>query len=155
MSGATNSQLSDAAQHTTMRIGQVADRVGVNTKTIRYYESIELLPEPMRNAAGYRMYTAADAERLSFIRTAQRLGLTLDEIREVLVVREQEQTPCGYVLGLLQRHASELDQRITEMQQLRDELTDLVIGAGDYAGAESAVYCGVIQHRAGAINRSG
>ncbi len=69
-----------------MQIGELADRVGVNTKTIRYYESIKLLPEPARTPAGYRIYGPDDETRLTFIKTAQHLGLSLDEIREVLAL---------------------------------------------------------------------
>ena len=67
-----------------MRIGELADRLGVTTKSIRFYESIGLLPDPARTASGYRDYAEADAERLTFIKTAQRLGLSLDEIREIM-----------------------------------------------------------------------
>lgn len=80
-----------------MRIGELAARLGLNTRTIRYYESIALLPEPERTASGYRTYDEADVERLAFIKSAQRLGLALDEIREVLALRERGVTPCGYV----------------------------------------------------------
>lgn len=58
----------------TMRIGQLAGRFDLNPKTIRFYESIGLLPEPVRTSGGYRLYGDSDAERLQFIRTAQRLG---------------------------------------------------------------------------------
>lgn len=130
-----------------MRIGQLADRFDLNPKTIRYYESIDLLPEPARTPSGYREYGEADAERLSFIRTAQRLGLSLDDIREILGFHERDERPCGHVLGLLRRHAAELDQRIAEMQRLRDELTGLVARAGDVE-LDAGTYCGVIEHRA-------
>lgn len=130
----------------TMRIGQLADRLGLNTKTIRYYESIDLLPEPERTAGGYRLYTETDVERLAFIRTAQRLGLTLDDIREILAFHEQGQAPCGYVIDLLQRHARELDQRIAEMEGLRHELDQLVARAEDLPDS-AGTYCRVIEHR--------
>lgn len=130
-----------------MQIGQLADRFGLNTKTIRYYESIGLLPEPERSGGGYRLYAETDAERLAFIRTAQRLGLTLEDIREILAFREQGRAPCGYVTDLLQRHARELDQRIAEMQGLRDELDQLVARAENLPDG-AATYCRVIEHHA-------
>lgn len=68
-----------------MQIGELAGELGLNTRTIRYYEGIGLLPEPERTGGNYRAYGREDLERLRFIRAAQRLGLTLDEIREVLV----------------------------------------------------------------------
>src|SRR3546814_457103 len=80
-----------------MRIGELAARLAINTKTIRYYEGIGLLPPPDRTASGYRAYDEDDVERLTFIKTAQRLGITLDEIREILAFRERGERPCEYV----------------------------------------------------------
>lgn len=110
-----------------MRIGELADRLGVNPKTIRYYEGIELLPDPERTPAGYRVYDEADFERITFIKTAQRLGVTLDEIREILALRESGEQPCGYVRDVLRREVAEIGQRIAELTVLRDELTALEI----------------------------
>ncbi len=81
-----------------MRIGELATQVGVNPKTVRYYESIGVLPEPERTI-GYRDYDETYAGRLTFIRTAQRLGITLDEVKEILAFRERGQVPCTYVRG--------------------------------------------------------
>src|SRR5690606_16567547 len=72
-----------------MRIGELAERLGVNPKTIRYYESIGLLSPPERTPAGYRIYGEDALERLTFIKTAQRLGITLDETREILALRDR------------------------------------------------------------------
>lgn len=128
-----------------MQIGQLAERLGLNTKTIRYYESIDLLPEPARTENGYRIYNETDVERLAFIRTAQRLGLTLDDIREILAFREHGEAPCGHVIQLLQEHAETLDRRIEEMKGLRNELMDLVARAEDLPEG-AARYCRVIEH---------
>jgi DNA-binding transcriptional MerR regulator len=128
-----------------MRIGELADRLGVTTKSIRFYESIGLMPDPERTPSGYRDYAEADAERLTFIKTAQRLGLSLDEIGEIIAFRDRGQQPCGYVAGVLRRQVGDLDRRIREMRALRDELKALETKAalgGDAAGA----YCGVIEH---------
>lgn len=67
-----------------MRIGEVADRLAVNPKTIRYYESVGLIPEPRRTESGYRDYDEEDFDRIRFIKTARRLDLALNEIREIL-----------------------------------------------------------------------
>ena len=69
-----------------MRISEVADRVGVPTSTVRYYERVGLIPEPARTRAGYRAYDAAAEARLLFITRGKRLGLTLDEVRDLMVV---------------------------------------------------------------------
>ena len=128
-----------------MRIGELADRLGVNTKTIRYYESIGLVPEPERTASGYRVYHDDDVERLEFIKSAQRLGLALDEVREILALRERGEAPCNYVRGLISQEVVEIDQRLEELRDLRQELVALERRAQDSPGAEGAI-CGLIEH---------
>ena len=80
-----------------MRIGEVGTAVGVDPPTIRYYESVGVLPEPERTASGYRAYSAADVERLRFVTLARSLGLGLDDIRDILGLRDRGEAPCGYV----------------------------------------------------------
>jgi DNA-binding transcriptional MerR regulator len=105
-----------------VRIGELAEHMALNPRTIRYYESIRLLPEPDRTASGYRAYDEADVERLAFIRSAQRLGLALDEIREVLALRERGEVPCGYVRELISKEIVDVDRRLEELRGLRQEL---------------------------------
>jgi DNA-binding transcriptional MerR regulator len=108
-----------------MRIGELARRVHVNPKTVRYYESIGVLPAPDRTGSGYRVYTAADEELLAFIKAAQRLGMRLDEIREIIALRERGQAPCDYVRQILRREVAEIEHRIGELERLRQELAEL------------------------------
>lgn len=128
-----------------MRIGELAERLGVTTKTIRFYESIALLPDPARTPSGYRSYDEPDAERLTFIRTAQRLGLSLDEIKEIIAFRDRGERPCGYVAEVLDRQVSDLDRRIEEMRGLRDELKQLQARARLDRESDGG-YCAVIEH---------
>jgi DNA-binding transcriptional MerR regulator len=107
--------------------------VGVNPKTIRYYEQIGLLPEPQRLPSGYRSYAEDDVARLLFIRTAQRLGIALDEIKEILALRDRGRRPCAYVREVLRREVAELDQRMGELHRLREELVRLDALAADMA----------------------
>src|SRR5919199_6887315 len=102
------------------------------------------MPDPARTPSGYRDYAQTDAERLTFIKTAQRLGLSLDEIREIIAFRDRGEQPCAYVAEVLHRQVADLDGRIREMRRLRDELRDLEAKAtlGDHGGG----YCGVIEH---------
>jgi DNA-binding transcriptional MerR regulator len=130
-----------------VRIGEVADAVGINPKTIRYYEDIGLLPVPERTSAGYRDYTTVDVDRLVFIKTAQRLGFSLAEVAEILAFRERGQRPCAYVLDVLSRQVGDLDRRITELQDLRAELVALNAQA-DSLPNEETCYCTVIEHAA-------
>lgn len=130
-----------------MRIGQLAERLGINTKTIRYYESIGLLPNPARRPSGYRMYGEDDAGRLSFVRTAQRFGLRLDQIREILAFRDRGERPCGYVLGAVRREVAALDQRIGELQGTRGELAGLLARAESQTSTDDARFCDLLEHR--------
>jgi MerR family transcriptional regulator, copper efflux regulator len=108
-----------------MRIGELAERAGISTKAIRYYEQVGILSPPDRTASGYRSYDEAALGRLGFVRAAQAVGLTLGEIRQVVAFRDQGQAPCAHVTELLHRHAADLDARIRELQQLRGELQQL------------------------------
>ena len=108
-----------------MRIGELAEQAGISTKAIRYYEQIGILTPPARTASGYRSYDEAALGRLSFVRAAQAVGLTLGEIRQVIAFRDDGQAPCAHVTELLRRHAADLDLRIRELQELRGELRQL------------------------------
>jgi MerR family copper efflux transcriptional regulator len=108
-----------------MRIGELAEQVGISTKAIRYYEQIGILTPPARTSSGYRTYDETALGRLGFVRAAQALGLTLGEIRRIIAFRDDGAAPCAHVTALLQRRAAELDARIRELQQLRGELRQL------------------------------
>lgn len=108
-----------------MRIGQLAARTGLTTKTIRFYESTGVLPEPERRPSGYRHYDEAAVDRLGFIRAAQAAGLSLAEIRNVITVRDSGGAPCQHVLALLNTHAADLDRRIAELTHLREQVDRL------------------------------
>jgi MerR family transcriptional regulator, copper efflux regulator len=108
-----------------MRIGELAEQAGISTKAIRYYEQVGILTPPARTPSGYRSYDDTALGRLSFVRAAQAVGLTLGEIRQVIAFRDNGQAPCAHVTDLLQRHAADLQVRIRELQQLRGELRQL------------------------------
>ncbi len=108
-----------------MRIGEVAAEVGVDTSTIRYYESVGVLPEPERTASGYRSYAPDDVDRLRFVTLARSLGVGLDDIRQIMGLRDQGEAPCGYVRGVLDRQVGAVEERITQLQDLSGELRKL------------------------------
>lgn len=128
-----------------MRIGQVAERSGVTPTTIRYYEDIGLVPEPERTASGYRDFTETAIARLSFIRAAQSIGLSLEQIREVLALRERGETPCPHVVILLEQRAAELAERITSLERMRAELVQLAEHARRLPPREDADFCHIIE----------
>lgn len=131
-----------------MRIGELAERAGVNPKTIRFYEDQGLLPPPARRPSGYRDYDTEDERRLKFVRTAQRLGFALSEIAEILALKERDQRPCGYVLGVLDRQVADIDRRLGELVALRAELIELKARA-EQLPEDDACYCAVIEHAQG------
>ncbi len=108
-----------------MRIRELADSVGISAKTIRYYEQIGVLPPPRRAANGYRIYDARDVARLRLVVGARRLDLSLDEIREVIAMRERGEAPCSTLLVRLQEKADEIAARVRELQELEKTLREL------------------------------
>jgi DNA-binding transcriptional MerR regulator len=106
-------------------ISVLAGRVGVSTDTVRYYERLGLLPPPERTPSGYRVYDRAAAERLRFIRGAQRMGLRLADIGELLDVRDRGQCPCGHTATLIQRRLAEVNAELRELTDVRRQLLDL------------------------------
>ena len=117
-----------------LTVGQLAARAGVRADTIRYYERAGLLPEPSRTDGDHRRYGPADLDRMLFIRGAQRLGLRLAEIRELLVVRETGVCPCGPAEVLLREHVTEIDREIARLAALRAELTGMIAGLSGPSG---------------------
>lgn len=108
-----------------VKIGQLGKRLELNPRTIRFYEEAGILPAPARTRGGFRLYSPSDEERLRFVKAAQRLGLTLGEIKEVLAFRDRGQRPCGYVGALIEQHLAEIDDRMRELRALKRELGEL------------------------------
>jgi len=99
---------------------------GLSTQTIRYYESIDLLPEPGRTPAGYRDYSVNAAQRLRFIRDAQASGLTLAEVQALLSMKDAGVATCAHTQSFLDRHIADIDLQIERLQASRVEMVDLL-----------------------------
>ncbi len=108
-----------------MEIRELVEITGVPAKTIRYYEEIDLLPTPLRKPNGYREYSEVDVDRLKLVAGARRLDLTLEDIKEILDLRDRQIAPCGVLLDLLDNKAKEINQRITELKALEKDLKQL------------------------------
>lgn len=106
-----------------LTIGQLAEQAAVTPDTLRYYERLRLLPAPPRSTGGYRLYDADVAERVAFIRKAQGLGLSLEEVGEVLRIADAGTPPCEHVRVALERRLRETEARIAELESLRRTLT--------------------------------
>jgi len=130
-------------------IGDVAEHAGVTPATIRYYESIGLLGRPSRSAAGYRRYTEATIEELQFIRKAQMLGFSLDEIGEILNLSRAGRTPCARVLDLAKQHLEAVDERIRQLSKFRQQLSAEI---GKWDGKRQPTCQGLCEIIAGAAD---
>jgi DNA-binding transcriptional MerR regulator len=106
-------------------IGELAASQGVDSKTIRYYESVGVLPDPERSPSGYRIYHRDDEARLRFVKAARSLDLSLGEIKEILRLRDQGRAPCTYVTQALERRLGDVDEAIRELSRLKTELVRL------------------------------
>lgn len=108
-----------------MQIQELAALASLSPKTIRYYEAIGLLPEPARQPNGYRDYDAGDVARAKLVAGARRLDFSLDDIAEILAMRDRREAPCRVALDLLQQKSDEISHRIAELQRLENELRQL------------------------------
>lgn len=107
-----------------MTTTQLADAAGVNPQTVRYYERRDLLPEPPRSEAGYRRYGPEHLAHLRFIKRAQDLGFTLEEIRELLMLRASSDPESG-VLERTAEKLAQIEAKIDDLQKLHAKLTEL------------------------------
>jgi DNA-binding transcriptional MerR regulator len=86
-----------------MKIQEFAQLTGLSTKTIRYYESIGILPSPSRTPNGYRDYSEKDLERARFVAGIRSLDLSLDEVAEILAMRDRREAPCRILLHRIEQ----------------------------------------------------
>jgi DNA-binding transcriptional MerR regulator len=128
----------------THQIGTLAAEFGLNPKTLRYYETIGLLRAPQRTASGYRMYGQSEREQLAFIMKARVIGLTLQEIGEILALRRGGDQPCEHVVGLLDTRLVEIESQIQALQEFRDDLTRMRSEAAETASTSDCI-CGIIE----------
>lgn len=108
-----------------MTKSELARQAGVKPSTVRYYERIGVLPEPSRTAAGYRVYTAEDVERLRFVQRAQALGFTLAEITDLLGLAVSE-ADCDAVRARAEAHRADVEAKLRDLERVRDALDGLI-----------------------------
>lgn len=129
----------------TYHIGALATDLNLNPKTIRYYEQIGLLPEPQRTPSGYRLYGVADRDRLAFVAKAKAVGLTLDQIRQIIARRDTGSCPCDHVLNLIDDNIAAIDTQLSALTILRQELSAIKHATPTRSPGDSVV-CGIIEH---------
>ena len=109
-----------------LKIGELKTRSGISVKTIRYYEELGLIKVERRTEGGFRLFTPEAIARLAFIKRAQSLGLSLQEISEILQIHDRGKFPCQEVKQKLQAKVLEIEQRIAELQILKTQLISLI-----------------------------
>lgn len=124
-----------------MKIGELSAASATPVETVRYYEREGLLPAPARTEGGFRVYDAAQLERLQFIRHCRGLDMSLDEVRTLLRVKDDPGAECGDVNALLDAHIGHVSQRIRELRALERQLKDLRQRCGT---GQAAAQCGIL-----------
>ena len=109
-----------------MWISQTAKQAGVNAQTLRYYERRGLLPKPPRRGSGYREYPADAVRVVRFIKRAQELGFSLDEVEELVRLRGVRRGERQKVRAIAERKIADIDQKIAHLQSMREALERLV-----------------------------
>lgn len=125
-------------------IGQVTGQTGLSADTLRYYERIGLLNRIRRSNGGQRQYSDGDIARLGFIRRAQSMNFSLEEIAQLLLLREAPGDVRGEVRGMTEQKLRDIDERIRELSRLREELRELVEACRASTGG-----CPIISHMTG------
>lgn len=113
-------------------IGALAEAAGVNLETIRFYQRRGLLPEPARPQGGIRRYGDPDLARVRFIKSAQRLGFSLDEVAELLKL--EDGSHCGQAREQGERKLADVRARLADLQRIEQVLADLVARCGSKHG---------------------
>lgn len=108
-----------------MNIGEAASESGVTAKTIRYYESIGLIPPAIRAENGYRNYSVSEIQTLKFIQHARRLGFSVKDVGGLLALWGDKSRASADVKALALKHISDVEKRIAELESIRNTLIDL------------------------------
>ena len=127
-----------------LKIGEVSRRTGIGIEALRFYEKSGLLDRPGRTYSGYRLYDESVLERLAFVKKAQLLGFSLDEIRELIKHKRAGENPCAEVRETVKTRLAELDERIKQMIQYRDELA-AALAEWEATGEAEGHVCGLIE----------
>lgn len=127
------------AEERTLTIGALARASGVHLETIRYYQRLGLVPQPARPAGSVRRYDERAVLRLRFIKRAQQLGFSLDEVRQLLTLEDGGQ--CGATRRLAEARLAEVEAKLASLARMRRELKRLI---AECSGAARAPACPII-----------
>ncbi len=132
------------APRSSLKIGEVSQLSGIGIEALRFYERSGLLGKPLRSTSGYRLYDEGVIERLAFIKKAQTLGFSLDEIGQIIKDAQNGSSPCDEVRVIVRRRLAELDERMREMRRYRQELAQ-ALEEWDKVGRAPGHICGLIE----------
>jgi DNA-binding transcriptional MerR regulator len=138
---AASASVGDGAQ---MKIGEVSKLSGVGVEALRFYEKSGLLDRPGRTYSGYRAYGPEVLKRIAFIKQAQVLGFTLDEIRQLIAHKGNGESPCREVRAMVKNRLEELEERIAQMTRYREDLSAELAKWEEAEEVEGHV-CGLIE----------
>ena len=127
-----------------LKIGEVSKLSGIGIEALRFYEKSGLLDRPGRTYSGYRLYDESVLERLAFVKKAQVLGFSLDEIKQLILHKRKGENPCEEVREIVKVRLEELNERIAQMMQYRDELTT-ALREWEKTGEAEGHVCGLIE----------
>ena len=136
----------------TYRIGEIAQQTGVSVETLRFYEKRRLLNAPPRTQGGFRLYTEDAVQQVRFIKQAQSLGLTLDDVQQLLTGRQRRPhvASCRRVRDLLTRRIEDIDARIKELREFRQTLNEHLVACDRALAAAGDPECPTIEALGGA-----
>ena len=130
----------------SLRTGEVARRAGVNVETLRFYERRGILPEPPRRESGYREYPPETVDLIRFVKRAQELGFSLEEIRELLDLRDGPRRRTGKAARLVKSKVAEIEHKIHDLEAMREALAGL-LSACERKGTRAS--CPIIESLSG------
>ena len=123
----------------SIRRGDLARATGCNLETIRYYEKIGIMPDPPRNTKGYRSYDDAHVRRLKFVMRSRDLGFTLEEVRGLLGLVDEQSRTCAEVQVIAEDHLTDVRAKIADLKRIERVLSDTVARCTGDAAPECAV----------------
>ena len=106
------------------QIGQVAQQTGLTVDAIRFYEKERLLPKALRSTGGFRLYGGDHIEQLRFIQKAQTIGFSLGEIRELILIQDDQVETCSHVRDLIRQKLATVQQKMNELAQIEGQLKE-------------------------------
>lgn len=130
-------------ENTGITIGALADTAGVNVETIRFYQRKGLMPQPEKPYGSIRRYGDAELARVRFIKSAQRLGFSLEEVGDLLKL--EDGTRCGEARQLAEHKLADVRQKLTDLQRIESVLAALIARCSAVRGRVNCPLIGSLQ----------